>query len=398
VSAPTEERIGLGLGLRRQHAALLPELHRALDEIAASGAFVLGPSVTALEEALGDRVGATAVSVHSGTDALLLALRALDVGPGDEVILPAFSFFATVEAPLLLGATPVLVDVEPRTLLIDPGEVAARISPRTRAVIPVHLYGQCAAVEAIEAAIEDARRARRVGERGIAIIEDMAQALGAERNGRPAGSLGDLSALSFYPTKNLGALGDGGMVFARRAADAERIRRLRDHGSSRKYHHDEAGWNSRLDSLQAAFLLAKLPHLDEWASRRRAIAARFDARLRGLPVELPAADPANRHIYHLYTVRTPLRDALRSHLAELGIEAGVHYPSGLHRQPPVEPFARSQGGFPRADRAAAEVLSLPIFPEMLDREVDRVVEAVRGFPGFGAINRRDGAPLHERSS
>ncbi len=373
------KRIGLGLALRRQHAALLPEFRRALDDLAASGAFVLGPPVAALEEALGARVGAHAVAVHSGTDALLIALRALDVGPGDEVILPAFSFFATVEAVLLLGATPVLVDVDERTLLVDARAAAERITPRTRALVPVHLYGQCAPVEALEEAVVEARRAGRVGARGVALVEDMAQALDAARGGRPAGTLGDLAALSFYPTKNLGALGDGGMLFARRPEDAARARRLRDHGSSRKYHHEEIGWNSRLDSLQAAFLLAKLARLDEWTARRRAIAARYDAGLSGLPLALPATDAANRHVFHVYTVRTPHRDALRDHLAALGIETGIHYPVGLHRQAPVTPFVRDPNGFPQTERAAREALSLPIFPEMTEDEIDRVIRAVRAF-------------------
>lgn len=384
MTAEPAERIGLGLALRRQHGALLPEFRRALEEIAASGAFILGPPVASLEEALGARVGAAAIAVHSGTDALFIALRALDVGPGDEVILPAFSFFATVEAVLLLGATPVLVDVDPAALLIEPRLVSEAISPKTRAVIAVHLYGQCAPIEGIEKAIAEASRSGRAGKRGITIVEDMAQALGASQGGRPAGSLGDLATLSFYPTKNLGALGDGGMVFARRPADAERIRRLRDHGSSRKYHHDEAGWNSRLDSLQAAFLLAKLPFLEGWAERRRAIAARFDGALSGLPVELPATAAGNRHVYHLYTLRTPLRDGLRGHLADLGIETGIHYPVGLHRQPPVAGSVRDPSKFPHTDRAAAEVLSIPIFPEMTDPEVDRVIDGVRRFPGFRA--------------
>lgn len=378
------ERIGLGLALRRQHAALLPEFRRALDDLVASGAFVLGPPVAALEGALGARVGAHAVAVHSGTDALFIALRALDVGPGDEVILPAFSFFATAEAVLLLGATPVLVDVEPRTMLLDARGVAALVTPRTRAVIPVHLYGQCAPVESLQEAVEEARRAGRVGTRGVALVEDMAQALDATRGGRAAGSLGDLAALSFYPTKNLGALGDGGMIFARRREDAERARRLRDHGSSRKYHHEETGWNSRLDSLQAAFLLAKLARLTEWTARRRAIAARYDAGLAGLRLELPVTDPSNRHVHHVYTVRSPHRDGLRDHLSSLGIETGIHYPVGLHRQAPLAPFARQPNGFPHTDRSAREVLSLPIFPELTDAEVDRVVGAVRRFPPLEA--------------
>ncbi len=384
-----DERIGAGLALRRQHAALLPEFHRALDEIVGSAGFILGAPVAALEEALVARVGtAVAVAVHSGTDAIYMALRALDIGPGDEVILPAFTFFATAEAVLLAGATPVLVDVEPRTLLIDVEQAAARITQRTRAIIPVHLYGQCAPMEALAAGVGGAARGGGGPARGeggpaaggaLPIIEDMAQALGASRGGRPAGSLGDFAALSFYPTKNLGALGDGGMVFARRAADGDRLRALRDHGSRRKYHHDEFGLNSRLDALQAAFLLAKLPHLDAWTARRRALAARFDSALAGLPLGLPAVAPSNEHVYHLYTVRTAHREELRQHLLDLGIEAGIHYPLGVHRQPALRRFVPDPSAFPVTDRAAAEVLSLPLFPEMTDAEADRVVAGVSTF-------------------
>lgn len=375
------DRIGAGLALRRQHAALLPEFRRALDEVVASGGFVLGPTVAALESALAGHVGArAAVAVHSGTDALYLALRAIGISRGDEVIIPAFTFFATAEAILLLGATPVLADVTPETLLLDPACVAARITPRTRAIIPVHLYGQCAPTDGLASAIESAPQAAR---EQIVLIEDMAQALGASRAGNPAGSLAPLAALSFYPTKNLGALGDGGMLFAARAEDAIRLRALRDHGSSRKYHHEEAGLNSRLDALQAAFLLAKLPWLDAWTARRRAIAARFDAGLEDLPdLRIPSVESSNIHVFHLYTVRSSQRDALQRHLADHGIEAGIHYPLGLHRQPALAPFVADVELFPETDRASEEVLSLPIFPEMTDAEVVRVIEVVRAFPPF----------------
>lgn len=381
-------RISAGLALRRQHAALLPDLLRALEEVAESAAFILGPRVAALEEALAARVGAAyAVAVHSGTDALYLALRAAGVGPGDEVILPAFTFFATAEAVLLAGARPVLVDVDDRTLLIDPERTAAAITPRTRAIVPVHLYGQCAPMEALEeVARAGARGPASRGGRGPdappLLVEDMAQSLGATRGGRPAGSLAPLAALSFYPTKNLGALGDGGMVFAADPGIAARLRALRDHGSTRKYHHEEAGLNSRLDALQAAFLLAKLPRLDAWTARRREIAARYHEGLAGLPLALPLAEPANTHVYHLYTIRTAGRDDLREHLAARGIEAGVHYPLGLHRQPALAGHVPDASAFPVTDRAAAEVLSLPLFPEMTDDEVDRVILAVREFPHF----------------
>ncbi|MFN0149850.1 MAG: DegT/DnrJ/EryC1/StrS family aminotransferase [bacterium] len=374
-ATPAPERIGLGLALRRQHAALLPAFHAALDEIVSSSAFVMGPAVAQLERALADRVGGgrEAIAVHSGTDALLIALRALEIGPGDEVIIPAFTFFATAEAVVLAGATPVIVDIEDDTMTIDAAQVASRISERTRAIIPVHLYGQCANVEALRAACGG--RARP-----IAIIEDMAQALGATRAGVHAGALGDLAAVSFYVTKNLGALGDGGLIFARDPDVAARTRRLRDHGSSRKYFHEEAGFNSRLDTLQAAFILAKLPLLDSWTARRRAIAADYTRAFRGLSLQLPVEAPSNIHVYHQYSLRTPARDAFRAHLSELGIETGIHYPTGMHEMPALAAFA---GGVrcPRTDRAAAEVVCLPIFPEMTDSDVSRVVEAVTSFRG-----------------
>jgi dTDP-4-amino-4,6-dideoxygalactose transaminase len=367
------DRIGLGLALRRQHAALLPAFHASLDEIVASSAFVMGPHVARLESALAGRAGVPhAVAVHSGTDALLIALRALDIGPGDEVIVPAFTFFATAEAVMLAGATPVLVDIEPATMMLDEAQVAARLTPRTRAIIPVHLYGQCAPIEAVRAAAP-----------GVAIIEDMAQALDATRGGAAAGSFGDFAAVSFYVTKNLGALGDGGLLFARTPALADRARRLRDHGSSRKYFHEEAGFNSRLDTLQAAFLLAKLAHLDAWTRRRREIARAYDAAFAGLPLGLPVEAAGNHHVYHQYTVRTPARDALKDHLLELGIETGIHYPTGLHRMPALRPYVADPEGFAETDRAAAEVFCLPIFPEMTDEEVQRVIAAVRSF-GRGA--------------
>jgi len=377
--APGSERIGLGLALRRQHAALLPAFHAALDEIVSTTAFVMGPAVGRLERALADRIGGgrEAIAVHSGTDALLIALRALDIGPGDEVIVPAFTFFATAEAVVLAGATPVLADIDDETMTIDAAQVAALITDRTRAIIPVHLYGQCANIEALRAAC--GARARH-----IAIIEDMAQALGATRGGAHAGALGDLAAVSFYVTKNLGALGDGGLIFAQSPDIAARVRRLRDHGSSRKYHHEEAGFNSRLDTLQAAFLLAKLPLLDAWTERRRAIAAEYSRALRDaasrIPLRLPVEAPSNRHVYHQYSVRTAARDAFRAHLSELGVETGIHYPAGMHEMPALRGFTRGEA-FPRTERAAAEVVCLPIFPEMTDGEVERVVAAVTSFRG-----------------
>ena len=352
--------------LTRQHAALKGELMRALETVLDGSRFILGDEVRALEAGLAARCGAThGVGVGSGTDALRLALTALDVGPGDEVITPAFSFVASTTTITMTGATPVFVDIEPDTFALDPALVERAITPRTRAIVAVHLYGHPAPLDRL-AALASAHR--------LALVEDAAQAIGATWDGRPIGGWGDAACLSFYPTKNLGACGDGGMVLTRRDDLAERLRRLRHHGDAGRYRHVELGWCTRLDEMQAAVLRVKLARLDAWTDARRRIAARYGTMLGGLPVHLPTERPAARHVYHLYTVRHPERDALAKRLADLGVGTSVHYPLPVPGQPLFGGGGERQ--WPEAWRAAREVLSLPCFAEMTDAEISAVGAAV----------------------
>ena len=356
------------LDLVRQHAALREELLAAAGRVLDSGRFVLGPEGRALEaELAASSGGGHGIGVNSGTDALLLALRAVGVGPGDEVITSAFSFVASASTVVLIGAVPVFVDIDPETYAIDPESIEAAITERTRAIVPVHLYGHPAAMDRIDAIA----RAH-----GLAVVADAAQAVGAGYGGRGINQWADASTLSFYPTKNLGGCGDGGMVLTPREDVAERVRRLRDHGSTGKYVHVELGYSSRLDELQAALLRVKLKHLPAWTDARRRLADRYRAGLAGLGLGLPVERPPARHVYHQFAVRTPRRDATAAALAALGVGTSVHYPSILPCQPL---FARPDGerAFPRAARAAREMLGLPCFPEMTDAEIDQVVDAVR---------------------
>jgi len=356
------------IDLGRQHAALAGELLAATARVLASSRFILGPEGRALESELAALSGARhGIGLNSGTDALLLALRAVGVEPGDEVITSAFSFVASASTVAMIGAVPVFVDIDPETYNLDPRRLEAAVTPRTRAVVPVHLYGHSAAMDEIEAI------ARR---RGVAVVADAAQAVGASYGGRPIAAWGDASTLSFYPTKNLGGCGDGGMILTARDDVAERVRRLRDHGSSAKYVHVELGYSSRLDELQAALLRVKLARLPEWTEARRRLAARYCAGLAGLGLGLPAERPPARHVYHQFVVRAPRRDALAAALAERGVGTSVHYPTILPGQPL---FSRpdAEREFPHAARAAAEVLGLPCFPEITDEEIDTVVCAVR---------------------
>jgi UDP-N-acetyl-3-dehydro-alpha-D-glucosamine 3-aminotranferase len=340
----------------------------AAERVLASCRFILGPEVAALESELATLCGSRhGIGVNSGTDALVLALLAVGVKPGDEVITPAFSFVASASAVVMIQAKPVFVDIDPVTYNLDPALVARAVTPRTRAIVAVHLYGQPAAMDAIT---EIARP------RGLAVIEDAAQAIGASYAGRPAGSWGDAACLSFYPTKNLAACGDGGMVLTAREDVAQAIRRLRDHGSPRKYEHVELGYSSRLDELQAAFLRVKLKRLGTWNDRRRAIVARYRELLQGAPLALAEERAPAHHVYHQFTVRTPKRDALVGALADAGVGTAVHYPIPVPAQP-LFAVPDVDRAFPQAARAAAEVLSLPCFPELLDEEVRTVADAVR---------------------
>lgn len=359
--------------LHRQHAELLERMHAAIREVLESGAFILGPRVRELEERIAAVCGVShGIGCASGSDALLLSLLALDIGPGDEVITTPFSFFATVSAVTRIGAKPVLVDIDPKSYALDPALVEKAITDRTRAIMPVHLFGVPADIDAIEAAI---------GSRDIPIIEDAAQALGSSYRARPVGSLGRGAAISFYPTKNLGAIGDAGMIVTDDDDFAARARQLRVHGESERYRHERVGLNSRLDEVQAAALLVKLDVMNAWNIARREHAAYFDEALRGTPLELPVVPDDCVSIVHHYVVRAPRRDELRAYLGERGIATGIYYPIPLHRQPCFEFLGYSEGDLPEAERASRDVLALPVIPEVTEEQLATVARAIREFYG-----------------
>jgi dTDP-4-amino-4,6-dideoxygalactose transaminase len=360
------------LDLTRQDPELAREIARRVGEVFATGRFVMGPANEEFERAFAAEVGsAHAIGVSSGTDALLVALMALGVGPGDEVITSPFTFFASAGEVSRLNARPVFVDIEPGTFNLDPALLEAAITARTKAIQPVHLYGQCADMRPI---LEIA------GRRGIPVVEDACQAIGAADRGRAAGTLGAMAAFSFYPTKNLGGAGDAGAVTTDDAGTARLLRSLRMHGETERYHHARVGGNFRMDAIQAAVLLAKLPHLKSWNERRRAIAARYGERLSDAALSgrltLPREAPGRRHVYHQYVVRVPDRDGVREKLAAQGIATAVFYPVPLHRQECFAELGYREGSFPEAEKAANEVLALPVFAGLTDEEVDRVAEAL----------------------
>jgi len=336
-----------------------------------SGQFVLGPEVQALEQEFAFACGVShGIGVNSGTSALHLALLAAGVGPGDEVITVPFTFVATVAAIHYTGARPVLVDIEPRTFTLDPAKLQAAITPRTKAVVPVHLYGQCADMDPI---LELARRHHLV------VIEDAAQAHLASYKGRPAGSLGQLACFSFYPGKNLGACGEGGMVVTSDPGYATAIRVLRDWGQEKKYEHRLKGYNYRLESIQAAILRVKLRHLPAWTEARQRHAARLTAKLSASGVKTPEVAAERGHVFHVYTIRSERRDSLRTHLTARGIQTGIHYPIPVHRQQAYRDPAYAAGDFEVAEACAASVLSLPMFPELSEAQIDEVAAAVSSF-------------------
>ena len=359
-----------------QYRTIKDEVLPAIQAVIESQQFVMGPAVPRLESAVAQLAHAKhGIACASGTDAVLLPLKALDLESGDEVITTPFTFFATAGTIHNAGGTPVFVDIEPGTFNIDPAALEAAITPRTRAIVPVHLYGQMAAMERLLAIA----RAR-----GLKIVEDAAQAIGARRSidgeWRMAGELGWATGYSFFPSKNLGAWGDGGMMVTSDDALAERLRKLRLHGGAKQYHHDEVGTNSRLDSLQAAVLLAKLPHLEAWSAKRREHAAYYTRGLADLPaVRPPAVDPANEHIFHQYTLRAERRDELQAHLKRHGIGSAIYYPVPLHLQPCFSHLGYRPGRLPESERASAEVLSLPVYPELTQGQLDCVIETIGGF-------------------
>ena len=361
------------LDLNRQNAALHAELVAACERVLRSGHFILGAEVEAFEREAAALLGTKhAIAVSSGTDAILVALMALELGPGDEVICPAFTFFATAGGIARSGATPVFADVQAGSFNLDAADVARRITPRTRAIIPVHLFGQSADLEALLALAR---------QHDLAVIEDAAQALGARHRGRACGTFGDFGTYSFFPSKNLGGFGDGGLVATNRDDLAEKVRLLRTHGARPKYFHRRIGGNFRLDALQCALLRVKLPHLPAYSAARQRNAAFYAEHLAPVPgVILPATAPHNDHIWNQYTLRVPgagRRDALRQHLTAAGIGHEIYYPLSLHQQ---ECFAHlPRVTLPVAERLAAEVISLPIFPEITLGEKNAVVAAVTAF-------------------
>ena len=360
------------LDLRAQYATIRDEIQSALDRVLESQRFILGAEGDTLEREIAAYCKCDhAIGVSSGTDALLAALMAIEVKPGDEVITTPYSFFATTSAIVRAGATPVFVDIDRETYNIDAAGIAAKISPRTRAISPVHLFGQMADMPAI---MNVARR------HGLIVIEDAAQAIGAEFQGARAGSLGDLACFSFYPTKNLGGFGDGGMITTNDASLAERLRLLRNHGFKTKYHNEILGWNFRLDEIQAAVLRVKLKHLDHWTEARRRNADLYRERLvKTASVELPYEVPASRHIYHQFVLRTKRRDQLMTRLREKGIGCEIYYPIPLHLQRCFRSLGYRPGDFPNSEDAANQSLAVPIYPELTVDMISEVCAVLGGF-------------------
>jgi dTDP-4-amino-4,6-dideoxygalactose transaminase len=357
--------------LRSLHAPLRRELIEVLEGTLDNNSFILGPQVQRFERAFAQYVGCeSCIAVSNGTVALQLALTALDIGSGDEVITAANTFIATAEAISAVGARPVFVDVDPHYYTMTPDSVAKAITPKTKALVPVHLYGQTADMDPLLSLAE---------QHGLAVVEDACQAHGAEYNFRKAGGMGVMSCFSFYPGKNLGALGEGGAVMCNNAKLALRVRMLRDHGSVKKYEHAFPGYNYRLEGLQGGFLAVKLPHLDKGNEARRAAAAIYDRLLAGSPVTTPAVLPGAKHVYHLYVIQSDDRDALQQRLADQGIETGLHYPVPLHLQQAYAHLGYRSGNFPVTESLARRILSLPMFPTITQEQIEYVCSAVMEF-------------------
>ncbi|GIV88488.1 MAG: glutamine--scyllo-inositol aminotransferase [Chloroflexus sp.] len=357
--------------LKAQYLSIKEEIDRAVLDTLASTQFVLGKEVAAFEEIFAAYTQCQyAIGVNSGTSALHVALLAVGVGRGDEVITTPHTFIATVSAIDYTGARPVFVDIDPVTFTIDPAQIEAAITPRTKAIIPVHLYGQPAEMDAIMAI------ARK---HGLVVIEDAAQAHGAEYKGRRVGSIGDLGCFSFYPGKNLGAYGEGGAITTNHPELARTVRMLRDWGAERRYYHDLKGFNYRMEGIQGAILRVKMRYIEQWTELRRAAAARYDALLAPLGVRTPIALPDRRHVYHIYAIRDPRRDELQAYLHEHGVSTGIHYPIPVHLQKAFAELGYRSGDFPHAEAAAAEVLSLPMFPELTVEQQQVVANAMQGW-------------------
>jgi len=359
------------VNLTEQYHSIQREIDKAISDVLESGHFILGPTVSEFEKAVAKYLGVEyAIGVASGTDALVLALRAFGIGPCDEVIVPAYTFFATAGAVLLVGAKPVFVDINPITYTINIDQIEEKITPKTRAIIPVHLYGHPAEMEEI----------LLIGQKhGLKIIEDNAQAFGSTYKGQKTGSIGDVACLSFFPTKNLGAFGDAGMVVTNDPQVADQVKRLRTHGWQKKYFSEEVGYNSRLDAIQAAILKVKLPYVDEWNNKRREIAGFYSQQLSALGLTVPVEKPWGKHVYHLYIIHCQQRDALQAFLKSKGISSEVYYPLPPHLATPCQAFGYRTGDFPVAEMASQETLALPMYPELTADQQTEVVNAIAEF-------------------
>lgn len=354
--------------LKAQYKPLKEEILRGIERSLEGMWLFLGENVQSFEREFAEFCGVKhGIGISDGTAALHVILRAMDIGPGDEVITVSHTFIATTEAILLAGATPVFVDIDPETCLMDVSQVEDKITPRTKAILPVHLYGQTVDMDPL---LEIAQQY------GLKIIEDACQAHGAEYKGRRAGSLGDAAAFSFYFSKNLGAYGEGGFITTQDDEIARRVRMIRDHGSEQRYYHELLGFNARLDELQAVVLRAKLPHLEEWAEKRRLHADLYGKLLENAPIKTPVELPENRHVYHLYVIRTPYRDQMLNYLKENGVGVGIHYPVPIHLQKAIEHLGYSVGSLPVTEQVVSEIISLPLYAELTTEQIEYVVNAV----------------------
>lgn len=364
------------LELATQYNTIGKELEEAVVRALRGSHYILGPEVQAFEGEFAAYNGAAhGIGVANGTDALHLAVRALDIKPGDEVICPSFTFMATAGAVSLAGATPVFADIDPKTYCLTAESVEKMITPRTRAVVVVHLYGNAAPMDELMAL---------AARHNLAVIEDCAQAAGCTYNGKKVGTIGDFGCFSFFPSKNLGGIGDGGMVLSNKPELAEKVRKLRGHGSAKKYHHEILGTNSRLDEIQAAALRVKLKYLDQWNASRRKVAARYDELLADV-VGVPTATPGAFHVYHQYTVRAPRQKELQAFLNENGVGSVIYYPICLHQQPLFAHLNVPAGSLPHTEKAQGEVLSLPMFPELSEEQIGKVSQVIHQFFGAPAV-------------
>jgi dTDP-4-amino-4,6-dideoxygalactose transaminase len=363
------------IDLKLQYHFIRSEIQKVMGEVCEEQAFILGSRVEAFEKAIANDLSVShTVGVASGSDALLLSLMALEVGPGDEVITSPYTFFATVGAIVRLGAKPVFVDIDPQTFNLNPALLDTALTPKVKVLLPVHLFGQCTDMKPIQALAQD---------EDLKVVEDAAQAIGATYNGKKAGGLGDLGCLSFYPTKNLGGFGDGGMVVTNDSGLADLVRLLRVHGSREPYRHERVGCNSRLDAIQAAVLMVKLKSLDQWTERRRQHAVLYHRLFSqaglGEQVMLPKEQPGCHHVYNQYVIRVPRRDELKKYLAGEGVGTEVYYPVPMHLQPCLKYLGYRAGDLPEAERAAQESLAVPIYPELTDDQQAYVVEKIKTF-------------------